>query len=87
MSTPLVSSGSAALGVLSIHFPIVQRPTDIQARGITGAAELAANAIIRLRAINGEGMLDALDVLQQSREAIITAEKLLSRDVLLPASP
>jgi hypothetical protein len=56
-------------------------------RGITEAAELVANAIIRLRAINGEGMLDALDVLQQSREAIITAEKLLSRDVLLPASP
>jgi len=85
LPTPLVSSGGAAVGVLSIHFPIVHRPTDIQVRGMTEAAELAADAIIRLRAINGEGMLNARDVLQQSREAIITAEKLLSRDLLLPA--
>jgi GAF domain-containing protein len=86
LSVPLVSSSGAALGALSIHFPTVQRPTDIQVRGMTEAAELAANAIIRLRAINGERMLNALDVMHQSREAIITAEKLLSRDVLLPAT-
>jgi len=85
LSTPLVSSSGAALGVLSVHFPIVQRPTDIQMRGMTEAAQLAANAIIRLRAINGKIMPNALDVLQQSRKAIITAEKLLSRDPLSPA--
>jgi len=85
LSTPLVSSSGAALGVLSVHFPIVQRPTDIQMRGMTEAAQLAANAIIRLRAINGKIMPNALDVLQQSRKAIITAEKLLSRDPLSSA--
>jgi GAF domain-containing protein len=85
LSTPLVSSSGAALGVLSVHFPIVQRPMDIQVRGMTEAAELAANTIIRLRAINGEKMLNAFDVLHKSREAIIAAEKLLSRDLLRPA--
>jgi GAF domain-containing protein len=85
LSTPLVSSSGAALGVLSIHFPIVHRPTDMQVRGMIEAAGLAANAIIRLRAINGKIVPNALDVLQQSREAIIAAEKLLSRDLLRPA--
>jgi GAF domain-containing protein len=79
-SVPLVSSSGAALGVLSIHFPIVRRPTDRQVLGMTEAAELAANAIIHLRAIDGgEKMLDSLDLLQKSREAIVNAEKLLSR--------
>jgi GAF domain-containing protein len=85
LSTPLVSSSDALLGVLSVHFAMAQRPTDMQVRGMTEAAELAADEIIRLRAINGDGMLNALNVLQQSREAIITAEKLISHDVLLPA--
>jgi len=85
LSTPLVSSSGALLGVLSVHFTMAQRPTDMQVRGMTEAAELAGDEIIRLRAINGDGMLNALDVLQQSREAIITAEKLISRDVLLLA--
>ena len=85
LSTPLVSSSGALLGVLSVHFTMAQRPTDMQVRGMTEAAELAADEIIRLRAINGDGMLNALGVLLQSREAIITAEKLISRDVLLPA--
>jgi GAF domain-containing protein len=79
-SVPLVSSSGAALGVLSIHFRTVHRPTDMQVRGMTEAAELAANAIIHLRAINGDGkMLDSLDLLQKSLEAIDNAEKLLSR--------
>jgi GAF domain-containing protein len=85
LSTPLVSVNGAALGVLSIHFPMIHRPTDMQLRGISEAAELAANAIIRLRTINGQKMLNAPDVLQKSREAIIAAEKLLSRDLLYPA--
>jgi GAF domain-containing protein len=85
LSTPLVSSSGALLGVLSVHFTMAQRPTDMHVRGMTEAAESAADEIIRLRAINGDGMLNALDVLQQSRDAIITAEKLISRDVLLPA--
>ena len=79
-SVPIVSSSGAALGVLSIHFRTVRRPTDIQVRGMTEATELAANAIIHLRAINGDGkMLDSLDLLQKSLEAIANAEKLLSR--------
>lgn len=79
-SVPLVSSSGAALGVLSIHFRTVRRPTDIQVRGMTEATELAANAIIHLRAINGDGkMLDSLDLLQKSLDAIGNAEKLLSR--------
>ena len=79
-SVPIVSSSGAALGVLCIHFRTVRRPTDIQVRGMTEATELAANAIIHLRAINGDGkMLDSLDLLQKSLEAIANAEKLLSR--------
>jgi GAF domain-containing protein len=86
-SVPLVSSGGAALGVLSIHFPIVHRPTDIQVLGMTEAAKLAANAIIHLRVANGDGKMlesrellrNSLDLLRKSREAIVNAEKLLSR--------
>jgi GAF domain-containing protein len=85
LSTPLISTNGAALGVLSVHFPAVHRPTDMQVRGMIEAAGLAANEIIRIRATNGEKMLNAPEVVQKSREAIATAEKLLSRDVLLPA--
>jgi GAF domain-containing protein len=84
LSIPLVSISGAALGVLSVHFPIVHRPTDMQVGGMSEGAELAANAIIRLRAINREKMLDPLDVFQKSQEAITTVEKLLARDLLLP---
>jgi GAF domain-containing protein len=86
-SVPLVSSSGAALGVLSVHFPMVHRPTDIQVLGMTEAAKLAANAMIHLRVVNGDGkMLDlrellrnSLDLLQKSREAIVNAEKMLFR--------
>jgi hypothetical protein len=64
---------------------MVHRPTDMQVRGISEAAELAANAIVRLRTINGEKMLNAPEVLQKSRDAIVAAEELLSRDLLRPA--
>ena len=49
-STPLVSSSGALVGILSTHFPIQHRPTDIQMRALKEAARLAADAIIRLRA-------------------------------------
>jgi GAF domain-containing protein len=86
-SAPLVSSGGAALGVLSVHFPVVHRPSDIQVLGLTEAAKFAANTIIHLRVINGDGTMlkprelvrNSLDLLQESREAIANAEKLLSR--------
>jgi hypothetical protein len=68
------------LGVLSIHFPEVRRPTDIQTLGMMEAANLAANAIIRLRAFDdSEKMFNSLDLLRKSRQAIVNAEKLLSR--------
>jgi GAF domain-containing protein len=80
LSVPLVSSSGAALGVLSIHFPEVRRPTDIQTLGMMEAANLAANAIIRLRAFDdSEKMFNSLDLLRKSRQAIVNAEKLLSR--------
>jgi GAF domain-containing protein len=83
-STPLVSSSGALLGVLSVHFMMVQRPTDMQVRGMTEAAGLAANAIIRLRAGNDQNNLrKSRDALQSSQEMIVTAQKLLSRGILL----
>ncbi len=48
-STPLVSRSGAFVGVLSTHFGAVGRPTCSQLERLQEAAELAANAIIRLR--------------------------------------
>jgi len=79
-STPLVSSSGALVGVLSTHFPIVQRLTDLQRRGLKEAAELAANAIIRLRANDRRGRIQSsLVSLEQSYRALDDAERLLAR--------
>jgi hypothetical protein len=48
-STPLISSSGALVGILSTHFAMPYRPTDQQMLAIKTAAQLVANAIIRLR--------------------------------------
>jgi GAF domain-containing protein len=78
-SIPLVSSSGALVGILSNHFTRVQRPTGLQIRGIRKLATSAANAIIRLRATNGDGrVISSLLQLQESHGAIRKANELLS---------
>jgi GAF domain-containing protein len=77
---PLVSTSGALVGVLSNHFTIVQRLTDLQRRGLEEAAELAANAIIRLRANDHVGHIESsLVSLEESYDALDRAEKVLWR--------
>lgn len=81
VSTPLVSRSGALVGVLSNHFSTVHRPTDLQVQGLKEVAELAANAIIRVRAKQDQDGLVAssLELIQQSYRTLDNAEKLLSR--------
>jgi GAF domain-containing protein len=68
------------VGVLSNHFSAVRRPTEPQLRGLQEAAELAANAIVRIRAKDHDGQTQrSLESIEQSSRAIDDAEKLLSR--------
>jgi GAF domain-containing protein len=78
-SIPLVSRSGALVGILSNHFTRVHRPTDSQLRGMRELAEVAGNAIIRIRATNGDGrVISSLHLLQESHEAILKAKELLS---------
>jgi hypothetical protein len=78
-SIPLVSSGGALVGMLSNHFATVGRPTDLQLCGWKDAAKAAANAIVRVRAENGDLFLSSLDLIEQSYRAIDLADRLLAR--------
>jgi GAF domain-containing protein len=80
-STPLVSSSGALVGMLSTHFSAPHRPTEAQMSVTMEAARLAANAIIRLRANARDDRClrsSAMALLQQSRQAIANADKLLT---------
>jgi GAF domain-containing protein len=79
-STPLISSSDALVGVLSTHFAMPHRPTDQQMLAIKNAAQLVANAIIHLRAPTAmeEILSSSMTLLQQSRDALITTEAVLS---------
>lgn len=84
-STPLVSDNGAMIGILSTHFPTPYRPSDIQMRGVAEAAGAAANAIVRIRANKFDDSIESsLSSLQQAREAIFLADKVLSREWWLP---
>jgi GAF domain-containing protein len=48
-STPIFSSSGALLGIMSTHFPTCHLPTKIELRELQSAAQLAADAIIRVR--------------------------------------
>ncbi len=79
-STPLVSRIGAFVGVLSTHFGAVGRPTTSQLQRLQEAAELAANAIIRLRANDHERLLaSSRQSLEHSYRSLDHAEKLLAR--------
>jgi GAF domain-containing protein len=47
-SIPMLSSNGALVGVLSIHFPQVYRPTEIELRNLEYAAHIAADAFVPL---------------------------------------
>jgi GAF domain-containing protein len=80
-SIPLVSNSGALVGVLSNHFTAVQRPTDLQRQGLQEIAELAADAIIRIRATDLQALVArSLALLEQSYRTLEHADKLLSGD-------
>jgi len=91
-STPLVSSSGALVGILSTHFPMPHRPTDMQMRIMKEAGQLAANTIIRLRA--GAQTVDSeIDITHgppdrrcdELHERLLTSKRLLieSREVMV----
>ncbi|HKD30408.1 MAG TPA: GAF domain-containing protein [Xanthobacteraceae bacterium] len=93
-STPLVSSSGALVGILSTHFPMQHRPTDMQMRSMKEAGQLAANTIIRLRAgaRTADSVLDVTDCPPNRRcdefhERLLTSKRLLieSREVMVRA--
>jgi GAF domain-containing protein len=75
-SVPLVSSGGEIVGVLSTHFPLVYRPTEMQMDALRGAAEWAANAII-LRRVCAQAVGD----LGTDAETIINTRKAINESV------
>jgi len=78
-STPLLSSGGALVGIISIHFASNHRPEDQQIRAMNNAAETAANAIVRLRAQASDGLRASFKILGEGRDVIARANKLLER--------
>lgn len=83
-STPLISSSNAFLGVLSTHFAATYKPSAQQMRALKQAAGLAANAIIRTRAlkrdIDGRSGKEAEKrQIATSREAVEQSLELLRR--------
>jgi GAF domain-containing protein len=82
-STPLVSRRGAFVGVVSTHFPVSHRPTEIQMRGVAEVAQSVADAMIWFRAeIDApvsEAILNSLKSLNEARAAIGRAEVVLKR--------
>jgi GAF domain-containing protein len=78
-STPMISSSGAFLGVVSTHFPARHRPADREMAAVKLAGELAANAIIRHRA------LQSIDRLETAAGQTATAQQAIrhSYDLLL----
>lgn len=48
-STPVISASGAVLGIVSTHFPHQHQPTEREMNAVRSLANLAANAIVRLR--------------------------------------
>jgi hypothetical protein len=82
-SIPMLSSNGALVGVLSIHFPQVYRPTEIELRNLEYAAHIAADAFVPLCANGGsprDPITSSMD--RAAQETIERAERSLSRDPL-----
>ncbi len=79
-STPLISSSGALVGILSTHFARPCRPTDRQMLAMKNASQLVANAIIYIRARdNIDHIESSMRSVEESKQALATAEKILSR--------
>jgi GAF domain-containing protein len=79
-STPIISSSGAFLGVVSTHFAVCRRPTRIELRELQHAAQIAANALIRLEARRrsiDEQINRSLMLMEQSREEIARVDRLV----------
>lgn len=81
LSTPLISTSGAFIGVVSTHFPATHRPTDAEMGKMTAAAELAANGIIQTRARgDGSSMRNAdRQRIERSVAAVESSYELLRR--------
>jgi GAF domain-containing protein len=81
-STPIISSSGALLGILSTHFASRHQPTKIEMREIQHAAQIAADALIRVRISElpaSEQVKASLLLLEQCRDALKLADELLLR--------
>jgi len=82
-STPLITSHGAFLGVVSTHFASLHRPTDIEVRSVQIAATRAADAIIKLRALQTRNRAQSRAVdqarISASHDAIMSSLRLLRR--------
>ena len=79
-SSPIISSSGALLGIVSTHFAAPHRPTRIELRELQHTAQIAANALIRIRASRysiHERIRSSLMLMEQSREEMARADRLL----------
>ena len=83
LSTPLLSTHGALVGILSTHFSTSHRPTGAQMLAVTDAACLAANAIIGLRADGDDfdRVRRSLQLLKESRRSLQRADQALETRV------
>ena len=87
-STPIISSSGALLGIMSTHFGAPHRPTRIELRELQYTAQIAASALIRIRASRysiHERINHSLMLLDQSREEIARTDRLILGRVLCDA--
>jgi len=77
-STPLISSSGAFLGVVSTHFPARHRPLDREMQALKVVGQLAANTLIRQRALASGSVMETADQqLIRAHEAIRSSRRLL----------
>jgi GAF domain-containing protein len=82
-STPMVSKSGAFIGVMSTYFAERHRPSLVTVRELRHVAQLAADAIIRVKGSGrsiGEQIKRSVGLLEQSRSAIARADALIGRD-------
>jgi GAF domain-containing protein len=81
-STPMISSSGAILGIVSTHFPVCHRPTEMELRSLQHTAQVAANAIVRARAHqrSSDQQIDtSIALLRDARDVIARADLALTR--------
>jgi len=80
LSTPIVSSSGAFIGMLSTHYPHVHMPSVSEMEVTKALAREAANAVISIRARQNETQM-----IEKTVRAIRTSRELLARVDAVPA--